>query len=345
MPSNAWNASARTSPRSRREPQRRSHYNFTRHLARSALFDRRLLAFSGKGGVGKSTVTAAAAVAAARQGRRVLIVEVGEHERISRIFGAPVAGYVGAPVYRPRAAGAPPIVSMCITAKEALREYGMRSLKFEMIYDAIFENPLVSYFTAAAPGLQELNVLGKIESLHREVIAPAPKARFDLMLLDAPATGHALAFFKAPQMAMRMAAAGPIYTMIERMWRLLVDPARTALNIVSIPEEMPVNESIELDRATAELGIPRGALIVNRMSPDLFPEGADVLSRMQPTTAVSRSILDRARSTIALRVEQDAMIARLEEAIPARRIVLPMIGCPRIGPDEIEALADHLDVL
>jgi hypothetical protein len=81
------------------------------------------------------------------------------------------------------------------------------------------------------------------------------------------------------------------------------------------------------------------------MSPDLFPEGADVLSRLQPTTAVSRSILDRARSTIALRAEQDAMIARLDEAIPARRLVLPMIGCPRIGPDEIEALADHLDVL
>lgn len=311
----------------------------------SDLFNKRLLVFSGKGGVGKSTVTAAAAVAAARQGKRVLIVEVGEHERISRIFCAPVAGYAGAPVYRPRAAGAPPIVSMCITARQALREYGMRSVRFEMIYDAVFENPLVRYFTAAAPGLEELNLLGKIESLHREAIAPVPKARFDLMLLDAPATGHALAFFRAPQMAMRMAAAGPIYTMIERMWQLLADPARTALNIVTLPEEMPVNEALELNRAAIDLAIPRGALIVNGLSPDPFPEGADGLHRVQATTALTRSILDRARSTIALRAEQDTLIARLDAAMPARRGVLPWIACPRIGPDEIETLADHLGAL
>jgi anion-transporting ArsA/GET3 family ATPase len=304
-----------------------------------------LLVFSGKGGVGKSTVTAAAAVAAARQGKRVLVVELGEHERISRIFGAPVSGYAGRAVYHPRGPGSAPIVSMCITAQEALREYAMRSVKFELIYNAVFENPVVRYFTAAAPGLEELNMLGKIESLHREVIAPVPHSHFDLMLLDAPATGHALAFFKAPQMAMRMAVAGPIYTMIERMWLLLADPARTALNIVSLPEEMPVNESIELDRDATAVGIPRGALIVNGVLPKLFPDGAGELDLVRPATALTRGILDRARSTIAARAEQVSMIAKLDEARPARRVLLPFIACSRIGPDEIEILADHLGTL
>jgi anion-transporting ArsA/GET3 family ATPase len=304
----------------------------------SGLFNRRVLVFSGKGGVGKSTVTAAAAVAAARQGKRVLVVEIGEHESISRIFGVPVVGYAGGTVYRPRAAGAPPIVAMCITSQEALREYVMRSVKFELIYSAIFENSVVRYFTAAAPALQELNLLGKIESLHREVVAPAPNARFDLMLLDAPATGHALALFKAP----RMATAGPIHTTLSRTWRLLADPALTALNIVSLPEEMPVNEAIDLDREAAELGMPRGALIVNGLAPNLFPEGAEALGRVMPTTALTRTMLDRARSTMALRAEQDALLDRLEGAVPLRRLALPLLACPRVGPDEIESLADHL---
>ena len=310
-----------------------------------SLFNRRLLIFSGKGGVGKSTVTAAVAVAAARQGKRVLIVEIGEHERISQIFGAPVVGYAGAPVYRPRQSGAPPIAAMCLTAREALREYAMRSVKFKMIYEAVFDNPVVRYFTAAAPGLDELNLLGKIESLHREVIAPVPKARFDLMLLDAPATGHALAFFKAPQMAMRMAPAGPIFTMLERMWKLLADPSRTALNIVSLAEEMPVNESIELDRAASDLGIPRGALIVNGLYPDLFPEGEAALDAVPASTSLTRSMVAVARSTLSRRTEQNLMIARLDTALPERRVVLPLLATPRIGPNDIETLADHLGAL
>jgi anion-transporting ArsA/GET3 family ATPase len=307
------------------------------------LLSRRLLAFSGKGGAGKSTVTAAFAVAAARSGKRVLVVEIGEHETISRLFGAPPVGYGGGVVYRPRTQAAPPIVSMCITAEQALREYGMRTVKFETIYKTVFDNRLFRYFAAAAPALEELNLLGKIESLHREVIAPVPNARFDLMLLDAPATGHAIALFQAPQMAMRMVAAGPVHAMTERMWQLITDPSRTALNIVCLPEEMPVNESIELDESAARLGIPRGVLVVNGMYPDAFPEGLPALEAVRSTTAVQRHVLDAARSTIARRAAQEAMTSKLAEAIRLDRVVLPLVVSPRIGPDEIEALANRFE--
>ncbi|MEQ1729205.1 MAG: chromosome partitioning protein, partial [Vicinamibacterales bacterium] len=281
----------------------------------------------------------------ARQGKRVLIVEIGEHESISRIFGVPVTGFAGGTVYRPRAAGAPAISSMCITAQEALREYGMRTVKFKLVYNAVFENAVVRYFTAAAPGLQELHLLGKIESLHSEVMAPAPNARFDLMLLDAPATGHALALFEAAPMAMRMATMGPIYTAVDRMWRLLSDPTRTALNIVTLPEETPVTEAIELDRRATALGIARGALIVNGLAPDLFPEGTEDLDRVRPSTPLTRSILDRARSTVALRAEQDATVARFGDAMARRRLALPLLACSRVAAAEVEQLADHLDTL
>jgi Anion-transporting ATPase len=311
-------------------------------MASVSLFDRRLLMFSGKGGTGKSTVTAAFAVAAARRGKRVLVVEIGERETISRIFGASAVGYAGGIVHRPGADGAPPITAMKITAPEALHEYGMRSVKFQMIYNAVFDNPVVRYFTAAAPGLEELNLLGKIESLHREVIAPVPNARYDLMLLDAPATGHAMALFQAPQMAMRLAQAGPIYAMVERIWKLLTDPSRSALNIVSLAEDMPVNESIELDAAASALGLPRGVLVVNEMYPDAFPEGAAALDPLRPPTPLAQRVVESARSVVARRTEQVAMTARLDAAIPMPRIDLPLIITPRIGPDDIEALADRI---
>jgi anion-transporting ArsA/GET3 family ATPase len=308
----------------------------------AALFSKRLLMFSGKGGVGKSTVAAAFAVAAARRGQRVVIVEIGEHERISRIFGAPAAGYEGRVVYRPAAPGSPPIVSMCLTAREALREYGMRTMKFQLLYNAIFENPVVRYFTAAAPLMVDLNLLGKIDSLQREAIAPARGARFDLMVLDAPATGHALAMFEAPRAAMQMTQVGPVYAMVEPMWRLLTDPTRTALNVVCMPEEMPVNEAIELDARASALGIPRGVVVINARVPDAFPQGVDPLNRLTPRTPLEVAVVDAARSTVNRRAVQDTIARTITGAIPAPHIDLPIIVSPRIGTDEIERLADRI---
>jgi anion-transporting ArsA/GET3 family ATPase len=317
-----------------------------------SLFDKRLLIFTGKGGVGKSTVSAAAAVAAARRGKRVLIVEIGDQERIPSIFGAANAGYAGAPVYG-GGGTTPPIRSMCLTAREALHEYALRSMKFEMLYETIFENRVVRYFTAAAPGLDELTIMGKIESLHRESLDPSkPKApRFDLMIFDAPATGHALAFFKVPRMAMSMARMGPLHSKAERMWQLLADPARTALNIVTLPEEMPVNEAIELNAAAGELGLPRGTVVVNGAYPDFFQNEHDDVRRVRAqssepesvTSRVARAALDRAVSFVARREAQTEMIATLARAIPQDRVVLPFLFQPRIGPAELEALADGFE--
>jgi anion-transporting ArsA/GET3 family ATPase len=305
------------------------------------LFDKKLLIFSGKGGVGKSTVTAAVAVAAARAGKRVLVVEIGEPETMSRVFGGPPVGYAGGVVHRPN--DAPPISAICITPAEALKEYGMRTVRFEMLYNAVFDNPVIRYFTAAAPAVEELNVLGKIESLQREVFAPAAGARFDLMLLDAPATGHALALFEAPGLAMRLVQAGPIYAIVERMARLLSDPQRTAFNIVSLPEEMPVNESIELDAGVRALGLPQGLLIVNGMYPQAFSDDEVERSRTSATpTSLNRAIIAAAESVVKRRAQQETMLSRLRRGMTRPVITLPLIVAPQIGPVEVGLLADRL---
>lgn len=317
-------------------------------------FDKRLLIFTGKGGAGKSTVAAAAAIVAARRGKRVLIVEIGEQERIPSIFGSPnKAGYTGARVYAPRTPGSAPIWSVCITAPEALREFALRSMKFEMLYGAVFENPAMRYFTAAAPGLDELTLMGKIEFLHRDGRVSSKGPPCDLMIFDAPATGHGLAFFEVPRTAMRMTQGGPLHSKAERMWTLLTDPARTALNIVTLPEDMSVAEAIDLHRSATELGLPRGTIVVNGVVPDFFPAEHDLLRRLGasattshgPAAAVARAALDSALSSVERREAQEQMLATLAKALPHERIVLPWLFGPRIGPDQIETLADVIEAL
>ncbi len=318
------------------------------------LFDKRLLIFTGKGGVGKSTVAAAAAVAAARRGKRVLIVEIGEQERIPSIFESPnKAGYGGACVYTGRTPGSAPIWSMCVTARETLHEFAVRSMKFEMLYEAVFENRAMRYFTAAAPGLDELTIMGKIEFLHRESRVSSKGPSFDLMIFDAPATGHGLALFGVPKTAMSMTQRGPLHSKAERMWRLLTDPARTALSIVTLPEDMPVSEAIDLHEAAAKLGLPRGKVVVNGVYPDVFPDEREHLRRMRehaappegPAARVARAALDRAVYSVVRREAHEHMIETLAQALPHERIILPLLFRPRIGREDLETLADGLEAL
>jgi anion-transporting ArsA/GET3 family ATPase len=318
-----------------------------------SLLDKSLLIFSGKGGAGKSTVAAATAVAAARRGKRVLIVEIGDQERIPSLFGpGKRSGYAGSQLSVPRA-GVPPIWSMCLTAREALHEFALRSVKFDLFYEAIFENRVMRFFTAAAPGLDELTIMGKIEFLHRQLVAPASHSRFDLMIFDAPATGQGLAFFKVPLMAMSMARMGPLHAKAERMWRLVADPDHTAFNIVTLAEEMSVNEAIDLHRASTEMSLPPGKVIVNAVYPAFFSGDEAALTRAREDRGapadlpgrIARAAVDAAASAVARRRLHLEMIAKIAGGLPWERIELPFLFGPRVGPDQLETLADTLDGL
>ena len=157
---------------------------------------------TGKGGVGKSTVSAALALLAARAGKRVLVCEVNAQERVAPLLGAPARR----PARRARRCPAsPPSTS---TPHEAMREYGLMVLKFRTIYEAVFENRLVRYFLRVIPSLAELVMLGKI--LHEARAEERGRPRWDLVVVDAPATGHAVQLLRVPAALVDTVPGGPL---------------------------------------------------------------------------------------------------------------------------------------
>jgi anion-transporting ArsA/GET3 family ATPase len=296
------------------------------------LLDRRLLVVTGKGGVGKSTVSAALALLAARSGKRVLVCEVNAQERIAPLLGAPPAG--------PRAREARPgIWTVDVTPGEAMREYGLMVVKFKTIYDAVFENRLVRYFLRVVPSLAELVMLGKI--LHEVRSEERGRPRWDLVIVDAPATGHAVQLLRVPAALLDTVPGGPLRHDAQWMEALLVDPAVTGLAIVTLPEEMPVNEAIELDaEVRGVLGIARAALFVNAMPETRFSAGEAALLAPLAKRPAPLGPAARAASLQASRAEQAARyLARARAALDLPTSVLPLLPEPAWGPAAVERIA------
>ena len=222
------------------------------------LLRRRLLILSGKGGVGKSVVGTALALAARDRGKRVLLVEIDTPVSAARFLGSnPAIGHAETEVL-------PGLFMVNLDPRTVMDEYVRATARVDLIARKILENPVYSKFFAAAPGLPELMVLGKIMVLEEERTGFPRRPRFDLVIVDAPATGHGLSFLKVPLAASNAVPVGPVGHNARRILSMLRDPARTALAVVAIPEEMAVVEATEF-AATAEkeLGIKAQALILN----------------------------------------------------------------------------------
>lgn len=226
----------------------------------------RLWVVTGKGGVGKSTVAAALALASAREGARTLVCEINATERISYLLEKPEVG----PEIRQIE---PNLWAVNVQPEPAMREYALMVLRFQAIYKAVFENRVIRYFLRFIPSLQELVELGKI-LYHLQEKLPNGRWKWDRIIIDAPATGHAITFFSVPQVLLDTVPAGPMQREAEKMRDLLVDPTTTAAVLVALPEEMPVNETIELHRAFRDqLRIRTGAVVLNMFVPERFSQG------------------------------------------------------------------------
>jgi hypothetical protein len=301
-------------------------------VADATLLDRRLVVVTGKGGVGKSTVSAALALVAARAGKRVLVCEVNAQERVAPLLGAsPAGGTIREAV--------PGISTVNVTPHDAMREYGLMVLKFKTIYDAVFENRLVRYFVRVVPSLAELVMLGKI--LHEAKAEERGGPRWDLVVVDGPATGHAVQLLRVPSALLDTVPAGPLRSDAQWMEAMLVDPARTALAIVTLPEEMPVNEAIELDgEVRSVLGIHRGALFVNAMPEARFSRKE--AARLGALTAEPPPLGPAAQAARlhALRAEQAARyLERARAALDLPTTVIPLLPVATWGRDEVEEVA------
>jgi len=227
------------------------------------IFEKRLLLISGKGGVGKSTICASFALAASRLGKKALVVEMDEKERVARLFGYSDVGYDGTTVY-------PNVSIRNLRPDLVMDEFVQVQVKPRAVAKQILGSQIYKYFAAAAPGLKEFVTLGKVMLLEEETDRRG-KPAYDLIVVDAPATGHGVAFLRVPFAAADTIKAGWVRKQADRIIDLITDPERTALNIVTLPEEMPVNETVEMCQSVDRLlNIPIGYIIINSVFPEVL---------------------------------------------------------------------------
>jgi anion-transporting ArsA/GET3 family ATPase len=289
-------------------------------------FDRRFLFVTGKGGVGKSTVAAALAVAQARRGRRVLLATSGATERLSTLFGVDPFTTEVRPI-------APGIWGTRVEVDSALREYGGMALKSRTVFNAVFDNQLVHGFLAGVPGLHEWAILGKVWYHSTEEDADG-RPRFDTVIQDAPATGHGLEMLRVPKVIVDLVPPGRLRRDAERAWHDLTDPKRAGIVVVTLPEELPTTEALELvDALTNELGLGVAALVVNGVLESLFTEGErEALRALLPAGveawAPVRGAIQVGLASAARRAAREALqaeqLARLAN-VDAPRVDLPFL--------------------
>jgi anion-transporting ArsA/GET3 family ATPase len=221
----------------------------------------RLLVITGKGGVGKSTVSAALALALARSGKRVLLCEVNSGGRATALLGYPPAG-----PELSRLEG--DLWSVDVRPADAMREYVLKRIRLESVYRAVFENPLVRAFLRFIPSLAETVMLGKILWHVRDTVDGHP--RWDVVVTDAPATGHALTFLGVPKVLLDTLPPGTMAEEATWMQKLLVDPAVTQAVVVALPEELPILESLELGAGLHSLHLALSAVVLNQATEPRF---------------------------------------------------------------------------
>lgn len=308
------------------------------------LLARRLVVLSGKGGTGKSVVGAALALAASRRGRRVLLAEVDTPLEASRFFGGPPVGSVETEVR-------PGLFTVNLDPNVVMEEFVRERVHLDILVRKIIASPIYQRFYEFAPGLPELMVLGKIMVLEEGRRKKAPP--YDLIVLDAPATGHGLAFLGVPQAASAAIPVGPVGNNAREVLRMLRDRRRTALVVVTLPEEMAVVEGLELrEMAREQVGIDIAGVVLNachearltgaqeREVLRLTSDGAS--GRLAPGVPLERA-LDAARRHVRRRKLTAFYLRRLRKAVDEPILTLPYLFTDQLGPDEVELIAQRLE--
>lgn len=299
----------------------------------------RVVVVAGKGGVGKTTVSAAFARAAAGAGLDVLLVALEATGALPALLGQPERfDYEESDVEPLEAATTTPaggrLRVRVITPDDALLEYlddhGMRRISKRLVSSGALD-----VVSTAIPGIREILVLGKVKQLERNRAA-------DLIVIDAPAAGHAVSLLTSAGGLVDAARGGPVRVQAQDVVELLTDPERCQVLLVTLAEETPVNELTETAyRLEDEVGISLGPIVVNACYPVL-----DLLD-VDPRVAAGRELTDdeaeRLRAGAAFRIArqqlQAAQLARLSSELPLPQLRLPNLFTPEVGPDEIEVLA------
>lgn len=297
-----------------------------------SLWERRALLVSGKGGVGKTTFAAALARAAARAGRSVLLAEVAPDDN----GPSALASLVGA---RPKGAEAvqvePHLSFVRLSASEGHRRFLEEVLPLRLMADAAMRSRALRRFLEAGPALREMGVLFHMLTLVRRTESDG-RPTYPLSVVDLPATGHALALASLPRSILSVIPGGPIGRAVREGLDLIQDARRTGVLLVTLPEPLPVSETLEMAAELKKLGLHQSATVLNRMPEDPFPaESREAVGRLldahgphQGARALAR--LDRAT----------AARARLAGNLDVPLLTLPELHAT--GPALVERLAEAL---
>ena len=292
---------------------------------------------AGKGGVGKTVSAATIASAASRSGRSVLLVEVAGRSASAPIFGVEPQGYEQVTAVDETEQDDPPrgrIVLQSITPDQALMEW-LTTHGFKGIVTRMASSGILEVVATATPGIKDLLVLGRIKAFESE-------GSFDLIVVDAPAAGHALGFLRSPAGVRDAARTGTIHRQAVEVLNLISDPTRCQVVLVTIPEETPVNELIETSFAIEdEMGVRLGPVVVNSVLPTLAGLDADLVSL--DVSDAERNALQTAVTFRAGRAAlQDEQLTRLGAELPLDQFRLPQLFSTTIGPDELAVLTEAL---
>jgi anion-transporting ArsA/GET3 family ATPase len=303
----------------------------------NAMFQRELLFVTGKGGVGKKTVALALALAAGREGRRVALCEVAGQAHAPRLYGV-AAG----------AAGSERGLTECVWATtldplRALEEWAGHVVGSRRLVHVLARSNAFHAFVAAAPGARELLAMTKAWELGRRERWTSGARRYDLVVVDGPATGHGVGLLRTPRTFADIARVGPIATQSRRVAELLEDPERAAIVAVAQPAEMPVSEALDLEeRVGLALGRALDVVVLNAVRPRRFSR--DEVDRI---VAAGDRVPSGARDAVCrghgVGGEQQRQLRRLRREAAAPVVTLPFVASPALGPDEVEQLSEVLE--
>jgi len=297
----------------------------------------RLLFITGKGGVGKSTVATALGLLAARHGARTVVAELAGQERVARAFERSGGRFEELEL-------SPGLFTISIDPQHAMEEY--LRVKAGLVGHALGSSRLFSIFAMATPGMRELLSVGKVWELSQPRRRTSGAEPYDLVIVDAPATGHGVGILRTPRTFAEIARVGPIAQQGQAIAATLADREHTSLIAVCTPEEMPVNETLELERALGEEGLELEAVIINARYPERFDEReARRLASLAADAAANgtRGALRAAVSEHARARAQAEQIERLRAGLRAPVLELPYLFCEQLGRGELEQLADELE--
>jgi anion-transporting ArsA/GET3 family ATPase len=302
------------------------------------MLDKRLVFVTGKGGVGKSTIAIAMGLAASSRGKRTIVCEVAGQETASRVFRRAEIGFHEVEV-------ADNLWAISVDPDHSLREYLLLQLRVRAMRDMLVRSRIFNYLTAATPGLKELVTIGKIWELAQPARRVKKAEHYDLVIVDAPATGHGIGFLQTPRTFANIARVGPVHSQAQELDRFITDHNSTGVAIVSLPEEMPVNESASLEESlTGDIGMAVDRIYMNALYPERFTKGeASELERALgdaegPAQAALRAGLSEYRRSRS----QRAQLQRLKRAVASPVKTLPFIFKPQLDVPSLERLAGAL---